>query len=72
MKTQSQLILKHLDAGHSITPIEALHSFGCFRLGARIYDIKQQGHNIETTTVKAGGKSFASYSLVKHKIIIPI
>ena len=44
-KTQSQCekILVHLQAGKSINPIQALNLYGCFRLGARIYDLKKLG-----------------------------
>lgn len=50
MKTQSEQIAKHLESGKSITPIEALNKFGCFRLGARIFDLKKQGYDIITIT----------------------
>lgn len=47
-----------------ITPIDALKGFGCFRLGARIYDLKQQGHEIKCERVTtASGKRIARYSL---------
>ena len=34
--------------GESLTPIDALARFGCFRLGARIYDLRQAGLPIES------------------------
>ena len=63
--TQSHLILKHLKKRKSITPLEALSRFGCFRLGARIYDLKRDGHVIETRMVERRGKRFAEYRLVR-------
>ena len=42
MNSQTQLIKNHLEQGLSITPLEALNKVGCFRLGARIWDIKNQ------------------------------
>lgn len=39
-QSQSKLILAYLMTGETLTPIEALNMFGCFRLGARIYDLK--------------------------------
>jgi hypothetical protein len=64
--TQTIQILKHLEDGNSITPIEALQLFGCMRLGARIYDLKQDGHVINTLMVKdeKSGARYACYSLV--------
>src|SRR5687768_10388654 len=46
--TQTDQILKHLKNGGTLTPLEALDKFGCFRLGARIFDLKQEGHAIQT------------------------
>ena len=39
-------ILDYLMQGHTITQAEAITLFGCYRLGARIYDIKGQGFDI--------------------------
>ena len=62
--TQEQQILKALQAGRKITPIDALTEWGCFRLGARCFDLRQKGHNIITTTVKSSnGKKYAQYHL---------
>ena len=63
---QKQQILAHLKTGRSITPIDALDDFQCFRLGARIWDLKQDGHTIHRDMVKvASGKRVASYTLVQ-------
>lgn len=65
-ETQTAQILAHLKTGRSITPIEALDQYGCFRLGARIYDLKQKGHPIYREMVEvAPGKRVASYTLVQ-------
>lgn len=61
--SQNEQILAYLKTGHSLTPLEALRNFGCFRLGARIHNLKAQGYAIKTETVFAGGKRFARYSL---------
>ena len=34
--SQKAIILEYMKQGHSISPMEALNLFGCFRLGARI------------------------------------
>jgi len=65
-ETQTAQILAHLKTGRSITPLDALEWFGCFRLGARIYDLKQGGHNIYREMVETdSGKRVASYTLVR-------
>jgi hypothetical protein len=61
METQLLKIRKHLESGLSITPIEALNNYNCFRLGARIYDLKRIGMNIETRMITKGKKHFAEY-----------
>ena len=65
METESQtkLIYQHLKRGSTITPLEALDKYGCFRLGARIYDLKRQGVRITSTMIEKDGKRFAQYRL---------
>ena len=63
--TQTQQIHKYLMEGREITPIDALQKFGCFRLAARISDLRLAGLNIETQIVKKDDKTFASYKLKK-------
>ncbi len=55
-KSQCAEILAYLETGRSITPLEALERFGCFRLGGRIFDLKEAGHNIETTMIEKNGR----------------
>ncbi len=64
METQNKQILELLKSGKSITSIDALNLFGCFRLGARIHDIKREGYLIQTTIVRNEKKNFASYKLI--------
>lgn len=60
-KTQCQRIAAHLQAGHKITPLDALSLFGCFRLGARIWDLRNNGMQIERELVQVNGKRVARY-----------
>lgn len=64
-KTQSEQILTYLSKGKGLTPIDALNKFGCFRLAARISDLRTQGYTIWTDTVTKNGKTFASYKMTK-------
>ena len=63
--SQETRILSHLKSGKSITPIEGLNRFKCFRLASRINKLKKLGHNIKTTMVSKGKKRFAQYKLFK-------
>lgn len=48
-KSQNERILNYLIKNREgITPLEALKLFGSFRLSARIKDLRNQGHRIET------------------------
>lgn len=62
--TQNQQIKSYLEKGKSITPLQALNKFGCFRLAARISDLRNDGLNIATKIITKDGKTFASYRLV--------
>jgi len=54
-----------LDSGLSITPLEALNRYGCFRLAAVIHKLRRDGHKIVTETVETPeGKHFARYRMV--------
>jgi hypothetical protein len=60
-KSQNEEILNHLQSGRSLSALEALERFGCFRLGGRIYELKQHGHKIVTGMVTKNGKRYAEY-----------
>ena len=64
MKTQNEQIKAYLSKGKSITPLDALNKFGCFRLSARISDLREEGLKIATKYVTKDGKTFASYSVI--------
>lgn len=50
--TQRERILKWLQSGRTLSPIEALDIMNCFRLAARIHELRKAGHRIETKWVK--------------------
>lgn len=62
-KSQESEILKYLQSGQSLTPLEALERFGSFRLGARVFSLKKQGHPIIAEMIEFRGKRFAKYSM---------
>ena len=60
--SQNALIKGWLLNGYSITQLEALTQFGCFRLAARIADLKNKGLNVVTDMVTLeNGKRVARY-----------
>jgi hypothetical protein len=61
--SQCEAILAMLKRG-PVTPLDALKEAGCFRLAARIADLRQQGIQIETETITTpNGKHIAQYKL---------
>lgn len=67
--THKRLIRERLLHGGSITALEALREYGCYRLASRISDLRSEGMNIvktmEESISKITGKPvrFARYSL---------
>ena len=65
MESQNAAILNHLKKVGPITPMEALDRYGCFRLAARIYELRQKGHDISMLKIQVGtNKYVARYTLV--------
>ena len=62
-RTQAEKILTALEAGHVITPLDALHKYGTLRLGARVFDLRKAGHQIMSRRVRIGDKTVAIYFL---------
>ena len=54
--SQNKQIADYLNKGKKLTPIDALNKFGCFRLAARIADLRNEGMSIVTNTIKLENK----------------
>jgi len=65
--SQERQILVWLQAGNSITAMQALSIFGCWNLKGRMYDLRKKGYNIETKMIKTkSGKWIAKYKLIQN------
>jgi hypothetical protein len=66
--TQTNTVLKHLEKRGSISPMEALVSYGIYRLSASIYELREEGYGIftEFKTDEAGHR-YARYNYVYDK-----
>lgn len=60
VKTHKEMTLTYLDMYGSITPLEALTAFGCMRLSAVIFDLRDEGYGI-VTDINDGKKKYAIY-----------
>jgi Helix-turn-helix domain len=66
VRSQSEQILAYLQAGRTLTELEALNLFNCMSLAQRIYDLRRHGHRIISTPITTqSGKRIAQYSLGK-------
>lgn len=65
LDSQNALIKGWLLNGKSITPMEALNMFGCFRLSARIANLREEGLPVVTDMVTINDKRVARYYLAK-------
>ena len=71
-KTQCERLLEHLKLGLPLTAHKALYGYGCQRLAARMWYLRQMGHQIEKTMVQVptrdgGTARVAEYRLVQAK-----
>jgi len=63
-ESQNAKIRAWLEAGNTLTQLQALKLFGCFRLASRIHDLRDRGLNIIKQMVTGdNGKRYAQYQL---------
>lgn len=63
-RSQTDKIKEYLmEHKEGITPMDALNLFGCFRLSARISDLKRFGYNIVSERETRGGKTYCRYRM---------
>jgi hypothetical protein len=60
--TQKHRILERLKTGEWFSSVEAIREMYITRLGARIWDLRAEGHNIIER--KVAGKSYSEYRLI--------
>lgn len=63
-QTQAQLVYEHMLNKGAITALDALNLYGCFRLAARVKDLRDEGIQIDSEPWRThGGALIAKYSL---------
>ena len=65
--SQNDLILNHLKHA-PITPLEAYQKYGCLRLGARIFELRQQGHEIVRELVAVNNRFGEECRVARYKL----
>ena len=62
--SQCKRIAAWLKSGRTLTQLEALKLFGCFRLASRVFDLREKGLNIQKRRVTTStGKTVCEYYL---------
>ena len=66
--TQCERVLQYMQDFGAINPMQAIGDLGCYRLGARIWDLRREGHNITRRMVAGKNRygervSYAEYRL---------
>ena len=64
IESQNRAIRRHLESGKRITALDALYQFGCFRLSARIFDLRRMGLDIKVQTISVQNPK--AYHGTKH------
>lgn len=63
-QSQCKMILSHLQSGQKLTVLDSMKLFNCYRLSARIKNLRDMGYQIETEMVKTtSGKRIAEYRM---------
>ena len=64
LKPQARKVLNHLTKRKSISPLEALHVYGIYRLAACIHELRKTGIQINTVMkADASGHHYARYEV---------
>ena len=67
--SQKERVLNYMRFHGAITPMEAMNNLGVGRLGARIFDLKMLGYNIETQMVKVQNRYGELVRVAAYRLI---
>ena len=67
---QKEKVMRHLNNYGSITPLDAFRDYGIMRLAAVIFNLKEDGKNIESEMISSSNRfgekvNFSEYKLNK-------
>ncbi len=64
--SQRKRILAALRKGEKLTQLDMLYRFGAGQSGTRIFELRKEGHHIETKMIRKGRKRFAEYYMPRN------
>lgn len=65
--SQNKRLLKHLESGESINPLQAWNELGIYRLSARIFDLRDL-NEITTTIIQVENKFGETFNLAEYRL----
>jgi hypothetical protein len=66
--SQNGAIRKYLEEGGRLTPLDALRLFSCFRLAARIKDLRRLGVDIRTDYIRVVNESGKTVTVGQYSL----
>lgn len=64
---QKQKVMRHLNNYGSITPLDAFRDYGIMRLAAVIFNLKEDGKNIESEMISSSNRFGEKVSFSEYK-----
>ena len=65
---QCERVLQYIKDFGSINPAQAFLDLGCYRLGARIWDLRHQGHQISRRMVTGKNRYGEAVSYAEYRL----
>lgn len=69
MDTQCERVLRHLTDVGPIDPLTSWQELGVYRLGARIWDLRQAGHAIVKETKEVTNRWGESCRVAEYRLV---
>lgn len=66
--TQTNMVLDYLNDFGSITQLEALRDLGIMRLGARVFELRDRGYDIETDMVDVKNRYGKTTRIARYRM----
>lgn len=69
MGTQNERLAAYLEEHKEINPLEAWVKLGIYRLGARVFDLRQQGYEIKSENVKVQNRFGEACHVAQYRLV---
>ena len=69
--TQTERVLEYMRDFGSISPLDAIRDLGIYRFSARIFDLKEQGHRVNTTITSSKNRYGETIHYAVYTLEVP-